>query len=460
MTARGQVLVVDDEEIARDNIEHVLQREGFAVTTADDGAKALALLARNPYDVVITDLRMDRIDGIQLLQRCRQDWPETEVVIVTGYASLPSAVDMVKLGAFHYLAKPFRLDELRQVVTAAAERSTVRRAAATYLDASRGSSVTLVTRNNGMEQLLRLARQIAPTECNVLISGESGTGKELFARYVHHHSLRRGGPFLAVNCGAFSEDLLVNELFGHARGAYTGANAEKKGLIEMADGGTLFLDEVTEMSAAMQVKLLRVVQERELLRVGGTETVKVDVRFVAATNRNPQEAVASGRFRQDFYFRLNVINLHVPPLAERRDDIPLLADYFLRQFAELMKRPLPSLSEDAVAVLKAYDYPGNVRELRNAMERATAIAPSDTISVAELPEAMRNFFRHPTPRPSESGRLPSLETQEKEYIRWVLAEANGNQTLAARILGIDRVSLWRKLKRYCIDPSASAPPRR
>jgi transcriptional regulator with PAS, ATPase and Fis domain len=300
-----------------------------------------------------------------------------------------------------------------------------------------------------MQRLLDMARQIAPTDCNVLVTGESGTGKELFARYLHHHSRRAEGPFVAVNCGAFNEDLLANELFGHVKGAFTGAAGDKKGLIAAAAGGTLFLDEITEMSPAMQVKLLRVIQEREVLPLGATTPQKVDLRFVAATNRNILEMAKGGDFRQDLFFRLNVVNLLIPPLSRRREDVPLLAYHFLKKCAARMGREVSEISAEAMDLLKAYDFPGNVRELENIVERGVAIAGGDTIEVASLPDDLRDLairtFR------KKEGRLPSLEEQERDYIRWVLAEAGGNQTLAAQILGIDRVSLWRKLKRYQLE---------
>jgi len=294
-----------------------------------------------------------------------------------------------------------------------------------------------------------MSRQIAPTDCNVLITGESGTGKELFARYLHHHSRRAEGPFLAVNCGAFNEDLLANEMFGHVKGAFTGAATDRRGLLVAADSGTLFLDEITEMSLAMQVKLLRAIQEREVQPLGATAPVKVDVRFVAATNRDMQDMVKQGEFRKDLYFRLNVVNLNIPPLSQRRDDVPLLAYHFLKKCAARMGKPVADISADTLNILKTYDFPGNVRELENIIERGVAVATGETIETAYLPDDLREMsirtFR------KKDGRMPSLEEQERDYIRWVLQDAGGNQTLAAQILGIDRVSLWRKLKRYQLD---------
>lgn len=297
-----------------------------------------------------------------------------------------------------------------------------------------------------MRKLLEMAQQVAPTDCNILITGESGTGKELFARYLHHHSLRACGPFLAVNCGAFNEELLANELFGHLKGAFTGAATDKQGLLEAASGGTLFLDEITEMSLSMQVKLLRAIQEKEVLPLGATAPLAVDVRFIAASNRDMQELVRSGSFRQDLYFRLNVVNLHIPPLNRRKEDVPLLAYHFLAKHAALMHKEVTAITPEALELLKLYGFPGNVRELENIIERGVAIATGHTIEVAHLPGDLRDLSIHTFRR--KDGRLPSLEEQEREYIRWVLQEVGGNQTQAAQILGIDRVSLWRKLKRY------------
>ncbi len=451
MADEGKILVVDDERIALRNLEHVLKKEGYEVTATQSGANALALLEKQAFDVVLTDLRMEKVDGMQVLKKCRESSPDSEVVVITGFATLESAVDAMKQGAFYYIAKPFRLDEVRKVVAEALGKVRLKREnqeLREQIERYQGK-VKIITQDAAMQRLLEMARQVAPTGCNVLITGESGTGKELFARYVHFHSARASGQFLAVNCGAFNEELLSNELFGHEKGAFTGAGSDKKGLIETASGGTLFLDEITEMSPAMQVKLLRVIQEREVLRLGGTEALKVDVRFVAATNRDLQENMKSGAFRQDLYFRLNVVNLHIPPLSQRKEDIPLLSYFHLKKFSVLMNKDVQDISPDAMALLKVYDFPGNVRELENIVERGVAISTGSTIETAHLPDDLRELAIRTFRR--KDGKIPSLEEQEKDYIRWVLQEANGNQTLAAQILGIDRVSLWRKLKRYELE---------
>jgi len=305
--------------------------------------------------------------------------------------------------------------------------------------------VQLITQAPQMQKLLKTAKRIAPTDCNIVISGESGTGKELLARYLHQYSERAQGPFVAVNCGAFTEELLANELFGHEKGAFTGAMAQKLGFIEVADGGTLFLDEVTEMPPSMQVKLLRVVQEGEVQRLGGTTPIAVDVRFLAATNRNLQEAVNSAHFRHDLFFRLNVVSLHLPPLAQRKGDIALLSQYFLQRYSKQMNKASSEIAPAVSARLSAYGFPGNVRELENIIAGGVALARGAAIELEDLPDDLRAFDIK-TFRRKEDGSLPSLKEQEMAYIEWVLKEVKGNKTLAAQVLGIDRVSLWRKLK--------------
>jgi DNA-binding NtrC family response regulator len=451
MQKNGKILIVEDEKIALKNLEHVMKKEGYEVVGTERGPTALKLLEEQQFDVVLTDLKMEKVDGMQILKRCRELHPDTEVIMITGYATLGSAVDTMKLGAFYYIAKPFKLDVVRKVVKEAIEKVKLKmenRELRGQIEKYEGK-VKIITQDANIQRLLETARQIAPTDCNILLTGESGTGKELFSRYIHLNSTRADGPFFAINCGAFTEELLSNELFGHEKGAFTGAITMKKGLIEMASEGTLFLDEITEMPSSMQVKLLRVIQEKELLRVGGTEPQKVDVRFIAATNRDIHDTMKNGRFRQDLYFRLNVVSLHIPPLSDRRDDIPLLSYFFLKKYAALMKKDITEISQDAMSILMNYDLPGNVRELENIIERGVALANGNTIELAHLPEDLRELsirtFR------KKEGKIPSLEEQDMAYIRWVLNEVGGNKTLAAQILGIDRVSLWRKLKKYGLE---------
>ena len=444
-----RILIVDDEPVAVKNLAYALRKNGYDVTTRESGTGGLEALQQQAFDLVLTDLRMERVDGMAILKRALEIDPDIPVVLITAHGTLDSAVEAMKAGAFHYVAKPFRLDEVRSIVAKALELVQLKRenrSLRQQVSSGLHTDTGLVTQNPAMNRLLATARQVAETGTTVLISGESGTGKELLARYIHAHSRRSKGAFIGVNCGSLQEDLLANELFGHTKGAYTGATDSRTGLIEAANGGTLFLDEIGEMSLAMQVKLLRVVQEREVQRLGAQTAVSVDVRLITATHRDLRTEVAAGRFRQDLYFRLDVIGLHLPPLAERHEDIPLLAFYFLRKHALRMGREVDNIDPAAVSLLMGYHYPGNVRELENLIERGVALARGKTLTVAELPIALAEHGIHTMPE--ESGNLPTLAQREEDYIRYVLERSDGNRTKAAQILGIDRVSLWRKLKKY------------
>ncbi len=449
----GRILLVDDEPIAVKNLAYALTKAGYDVTTCASGQAGLNALQTQTFDVVLTDLRMPQVDGMVILQRALALDPDSAVVLITAHGSFDSVVEAMKAGAFHYIAKPFRLDEVRSIVANALQLTHLKRENRQLREQINGevgnlhTHTGLITQNAAMYRLLATARQIAATDTTVLITGASGTGKELLARYIHAHSKRKQAAFVAVNCGALQEDLLANELFGHAKGAYTGATETRTGLIESANGGTLFLDEIGEMSLAMQVKLLRVVQEREVQRLGSTAAVPVDIRLLTATHRDLQADVENGRFRQDLYFRLDVMRLQLPTLAQRREDIPLLAFYFLRKHALRMGREVDDISPEALARLVDYAYPGNVRELENLMERGVALAQGKELTLADLPhtfsEATAQSVAESTPQ-----QLPSLAEREEQYIRYVLDRSEGNRTKAAQILGIDRVSLWRKLKKY------------
>ncbi|MBU0656023.1 MAG: sigma-54 dependent transcriptional regulator [Gammaproteobacteria bacterium] len=444
-----RILIVDDEPVAVKNLAYALRKNGYDVTTRESGTGGLEALQQQAFELVLTDLRMERVDGMAILKRALEIDPDIPVVLITAHGTLDSAVEAMKAGAFHYVAKPFRLDEVRSIVAKALELVQLKRenrSLRQQVSSGLHTDTGLVTQNPAMNRLLATARQVAETSTTVLISGESGTGKELLARYIHAHSRRSKGAFIGVNCGSLQEDLLANELFGHEKGAYTGATDSRAGLIEAANGGTLFLDEIGEMSLTMQVKLLRVVQEREVQRLGAQSAVPVDVRLITATHRDLRAEVAAGRFRQDLYFRLDVIGLHLPPLAERHEDIPLLAFYFLRKHALRMGREVDNIDPAAVSLLMGYHYPGNVRELENLIERGVALARGKTLTVAELPMALAEHGIHAMPE--ESGNLPTLAQREEDYIRYVLERSDGNRTKAAQILGIDRVSLWRKLKKY------------
>jgi two-component system, NtrC family, response regulator HydG len=448
-----KILIVDDEEMALANLAHILGKQGYEIATADTGPKGLNLIRTETFDVVLTDLKMEKVDGMKILEESRALRPETEVIMITGYATVDSAIEAMKKGAYHYVSKPYRIDAVRKTVEEALEKIRLRDENLLLKKELKkwreGTRVKIVTKDPKMLAVLETARRIAPTDCNVLITGESGVGKELLARFVHEESARSAGPLMAVNCGAFNEDLLANEIFGHEKGAYTGAHIGKPGILELANRGTLFLDEITEMSVNMQAKLLRAIQERQFMRVGGTAVIRVEVRFIAATNRNPQEAVQAKEFRKDLYYRLNVVTLELPNLAARRGDIPLLVQFFLEKHAKLMRREQPALTKEAMDLLKAYDFPGNVRELENIIERGVALASDGNIEERHLPEDIRNLSI--TTYRRKDGSLPTLEEQEIRYIKQILGETGGNKTLAAETLGIDRVSLWRKIKRFGIE---------
>ena len=446
------ILLIDDEAIALSNLRHVFEREGYAVTACMSGEAGLAAMQSTAFDLVLTDLRMPGIDGMAVLAHIRATTPDVPVIMITGHATLDSAVDAMKAGAYHYIAKPFRLAEAREVVRGALEMRRIKRENSELKQRIEhlSNQTTIITQDLGMQRLLETARQIAGTDCSVVIHGESGTGKELLARFIHQKSQRAQGPFVAFNCGALHEEIAASELFGHEKGAFTGAQARKIGLFEAAEGGTLFLDEVAELPLLMQVKLLRVLQERELMRVGSTTPVQVDVRVVAASNRDLKAAVEGGQMRNDLYFRLNVVTFTLPPLRERREDIPLLAYYLLRKYAAVMDRDVQEITPEAMQRLADYDYPGNVRELSNFIERGVALTQGHSLGIEHLPQSLGALTVRVF-KPQMAATPTTLESQEAEHIRHVLKLADGNRTQAARMLGIDRVSLWRKLKKLGID---------
>ncbi|SDO64093.1 sigma-54-dependent transcriptional regulator [Desulforhopalus singaporensis] len=445
------ILVVDDEAIARDNVAYVLKKEGYHVLTADDGEKAISLLEQKEVDLVLTDLRMKKRDGMEVLDAAKKIWPDTEVVVITGYATVDTAVEAMRKGAYYYLAKPVKMDEMLALVQKALEKRGLRREVSELR--RKIADKTGVLKIIGQSPKTRLLRetisQVAQLDCNVLIQGETGTGKELVARTIHELSPRRKKRFVAFNCGVFSGELIASELFGHEKGAFTGASQVKKGLLELAEGGTVFFDEVGELSLPMQVKLLRVIQERTLMRVGGTEEIKIDIRILAATNKDLKREAEEGAFRSDLFYRLDVLTIRVPPLGERREDIPLLANHFLKKHAP-PDSVVPKLSREVVQYLQQYEYPGNVRELENVAQRL--LLQADGCSVIEADHLVEDLQQNEiTPSRMVAKTWPSLEEQEKNYILEVLDEVEGNKSKAARILDIDRVSLWRKIKRYGLD---------
>jgi DNA-binding NtrC family response regulator len=449
--SEASILVVEDETIARNNLVHILQKEAYTVTAAASGAEALELLKTRTFDLVVTDLKMENVDGMAVLAESRRRHPLTEVIVITGYATVNSAVAALKAGAYHYLAKPYKIDAVRKIVSEALIKRRLQLENLQLRETLKtaGSEPLIVGQSEAMQAVLKTVHRIAPSDANVLIFGESGTGKELIARTIHHLSGRAAKRFVAFNCGSFSDALMANELFGHEKGAFTGADRAKAGLLETASGGTVFLDEIGDMPPTMQIQLLRVIQEREMLRVGGTTPVAVDVRFIAATHRDLQHDVQEGHFRQDLFFRLNVIAIRLPPLAERHGDIPLLANYFLGLKRTAMHKEIKSIDPEALELLNQYSWPGNVRELENIIERSVALAEGDIIRPGDLPPFIHQLSIETYRQPS--GEIPTLEEVERRYLLWVLDKHNGNKTQAASTMGIDRVSLWRKLKRFGIE---------
>jgi DNA-binding NtrC family response regulator len=440
------VVIIEDEPLALKQLRRILEKEGCRVAAFASPQRALKHLENAPCDLVVSDIQMPSMNGMELMAKVRARFPEIECILITGYATLDGAVEATKEGAFHYLAKPFTPDQLRARVAQALAQSRVKAEARTAAGAVHGPLPVIIGRSVKIRQVEALVRQIAPAECSVLITGASGTGKELVARSVHALSRRAAGPFMAFNCGALTETLIANELFGHEKGAYTGAEASRPGLLEMANGGTLFLDEIGEMPHVMQVKLLRVLQEKELIRVGGTRPIALDVRILSATAKDLKAAVESGALRDDFYFRINVFNIHLPPLCERREDIPLLVYHVLHRIQGRGAKAITAVSEKAMALLQHYSFPGNVRELENILQRAVAVCQGDVIRVADLPPDLTELDLQTYKRPE--GHLLTLDQLEQDYIRHVLTLTDGVRTRAAEILGIDRASLWRKLKKY------------
>ncbi len=451
--AKPRILIVDDEPSMRDMLRIVLRRDGFDVLVAEGGREALGVLERERVDLLLSDLGMADISGVDVLRAAKQANRDIVAFMMTAYASTETAVEAMRLGAVDYFTKPFSMDELRLKVRQHVEASRLKQENVLLkriLNTSHEFS-NIIGRSEPMLAVFKMIETIAKTNSTVLITGESGTGKDLVARAVHFNSMRRDQPFVALNCGAVPETLLESELFGHMRGAFTGADQNKKGLLEAAERGTIFLDEIGEMNAAMQVKLLRVLQERSFRRLGGTEEVRADVRVIAATNQELPRMVAEGRFREDLFYRINVIGVHLPPLRERPEDIPLLADHFLAKFAAHMGKSIRAISREARDLLSAYRWPGNVRELENAVERAVAVEQMPTLLPESLPPHVRpnGAVRQVVPGPELPGNLPAFpelpegfdleargEDFYRHYIALALERSGGVQTRAAELLGM------------------------
>lgn len=455
MSSLPKILVIDDEAAILDTVRILLRREGFEVFTALGGVQGVERLQEVRPDLVLTDVRMPGSSGLDILGAARELDPSIPVILMTAQVSLQSAIRAVNEGAFYYLQKPFANDDLVAICRRAAESRQLRRENQVLRTEIRrrergGTGGPPIGTSPLFTDVLRLAEAVAPSDSTVIISGESGTGKEVLARYIHELSGRVNGPFVSINCGALPENLLESELFGHVKGSFTGAVRDKDGLFVAAKGGSFFLDEVGEMSPATQVKLLRALQEREVIPVGATEAVPVDVRIIAATNRDLDEEIRRGTFRSDLFYRLNVITLHLPPLRERPEDVPVLAEHFLARFARQRGKEPPSLSPQAMEALQTHDWPGNVRELENALERAVVLSDGDEIPISALPVRITERASLPL----ISNRLPpnpSLEIIERAYIHWVLQSEGGNKSRTAEVLGIDPSTLYRKLIRYGME---------
>src|SRR5215831_5710112 len=445
--AGEKILVVDDEQSMTQYLGIVLRKEGFEVITAGNGREAFDRVKAEAPDVVITDIKMPGMDGIQLLQSIKKHEPSIPVVIMTAYASQQSAIDAVNMGAFQYLIKNAKNDEIRLVVRNALEMRRVRQENQ-YLkrELKRGhDGKTIIGTSEEMVRVFKLVEKVADSDATILIQGESGTGKELIAREIHYGSRRVNGPFVSINCGAIPRDLLESNLFGHVKGSFTGAVRDSAGMFQVAEGGTFFLDEIGEMPHATQVKLLRALQEREIIPVGGTQPIKIDCRLVAATNADLEREVNEGRFRADLFFRLNVIPIQLPPLRQRRDDIPLLVDHFLKRHIDGGAEK--NISKDALELLKKYDWPGNVRELENVMERVLILADTGVIEPTDLPDSIRFGQQQRGSLVIDSPDM-TLEQLEKEYILKVLQHTNWQKKRASEILGINASTLYRKLISY------------
>ncbi|MBI5177967.1 MAG: sigma-54-dependent Fis family transcriptional regulator [Nitrospinae bacterium] len=459
-----KILAVDDNQDNLELIAHLLSQEGFKHTSASSGLEALVKMQKDSYALVLTDLMMPQMNGLQLLEKIRESWPETEVIIITAHGSVKTAVEAIKKGAFSYILKPFEPDELILEVRKAMDFVRIKRENSNLKNelARVRHSNLMIGDSPQVKAISELVESVAGTNATVLIMGESGTGKELVANAIHNASDRKNGPFVKVNCAALAETLLESELFGHEKGAFTGAIAQKKGRFEVADGGTIFLDEIGEISPALQVKLLRILQEREFERVGGTAPVKANVRIIAATNRNLAEEVKNGAFREDLFYRLNVISIRTPALRERRGDIPALAGYFLEKYKVEVNKNITAIADRAMKCLLDYDWPGNIRELQNVIERGIVLARKGVLDVADLPENIRKVPSRAVVYEGEA--IPPLKDAkhafEKQFLEKALAVNAGNISRTAAMIQLARKNLQDKIKTYEIDVDQLADERR
>ncbi|HLJ49619.1 MAG TPA: sigma-54 dependent transcriptional regulator [Bryobacteraceae bacterium] len=438
---KGKILIVDDELVVRDSLDRLFEDEGYETRAAASAKEALEHYNPGDYDLALLDIRMPGVDGMELQARLHELDPDLMIVIMTGYASVDTAVQALKNGAYDYVVKPIDPDELLHLISKALEHRVTRREVARLRENMQEifPKTELIGRSPEMKRVTELIDMVASSDTTVLITGESGTGKEVVARAIHASSPRRNMPMVTIHCGALTESLLESELFGHEKGAFTGAQFRRKGKFEVADGGTVFLDEISDISLKTQTDLLRVLQEKEIVRIGGTQPIKVDFRCIAATNKSLEKLVKAGTFRPDLYYRLHVFSIDLPPLRERREDIPLLVDFFLRKFCESTNRPIPHLSQSAMELLMSHEWPGNVRELENAVERALVIGRNSEIGPSHFALGIQA---------QQDGSGRSLDEVERAHIERTIRECGGNLSQAARVLGIDRTTLYHKLRRY------------
>jgi two-component system, NtrC family, response regulator AtoC len=438
------IAVVDDEDIVRKRLYKALTDQGYMVETHGSGEDFLTSLEEKPYDLVLLDMMLPGINGMETLKAVKAASPDTEVIFITGYATIDSVIEAVKLGAFHYVAKPLKLDEIRHLVSRALEHKRLleeNRELRARLDPGCEWGEMIGVSPN-MKEVFRMIAKVAPLDCNVLIQGDSGSGKELAARSIHRESRRKDKPFVAFNCAGFAEELIASELFGYQRGAFTGAVATKIGIFETAHGGTVLMDEIGDMPLSMQGKLLRVIQEKQIMRVGANKPIQLDIRFIAATNKDLKRGIQEGWFREDLYFRLNVVEISLPTLVERQDDIPVLVQSFVTKYSRKFSKEIRGVDPETRKALLAYIYPGNVRELENIIERAVALAEGDSIAVHDLPPGLREYSV------VTYGKWPTLEERERDYLKKVLDYTGHNLAQTADILDVPKTTLWRKVKKY------------
>ncbi len=444
-----KILIVDDEESMCRFMQIMLSKEGYDVVSEPSSRKALGRLQKEPFDLVIADLMMPEMSGLELLSKVKESRPQTPFMVMTAFASVDSAIDALKNGAVDYITKPFKVDEIKIAIRNFLEKKQLKEENSSLKERiiKDASFDSFIGQNPAVLKMKELATKVAETNSTILIRGESGTGKDLIARAIHNHSRRLGSPFIALNCAALPEPLLESELFGHTKGAFTGAVKEKTGLFTAADTGTLFLDEIGETSPGIQVKLLRALEDQSVTPVGAIQPINVDVRLLAATNSDLDESVRNNRFRADLYYRLNVITIYLPPLRERLDDLPELVDHFLERASTRLKLPKKSITAPALKVLRRYRWPGNVRELQNALERAVLLSKGTNIEPADFSEKLHQETAA-TPVEAASPASPTLESIEKAYIYWVLNQTDWNKSKTAEILGIDSSTLYRKINKY------------